>query len=304
MSPPLLSTPQEYQVLLDSVDTFLLDCDGVIYHGPIAVKGVRETLRMLRETGKRIIFVTNNASKSRRQYKSTFDKLGIEAKEEEIFGSAYASAVYLSRILKFPDDKKVYVLGESGLEEELDTVGILHTGGTDPQDKVFMTREEIGDIEPDPSVGAVLCGMDINLSMGGFVLLDQKLKEDCHFILTNQDATYPTAGTLWPGSGAMSSPLVYASKREPTVIGKPNKTMMDAIIAEHHFDPKRAIMVGDNLSTDIEFGLNSGVRTLLVMGGVTKRELVYGPSPSSTVPDMVMESFGDFAILAGNVVRQ
>ena len=83
-------------------------------------------------------------------------------------------------------------------------------------------------------------------------------------------------------------------------------------------------MVGDNLSTDIEFGLNSGVRTLLVMGGkstspffahgfesitkpcpgVTKRELVYGPSPSSTVPDMVMESFGDFAILAGNVVRQ
>ena len=50
-------------------------------------------------------------------------------------------------------------------------------GCKDPQDKVFMTREEIGDIEPDPSVGAVLCGMDINLSMGGFVLLDQKLKE-------------------------------------------------------------------------------------------------------------------------------
>ena len=56
--------------------------------------------------------------------------------------------------------------------------------------------------------------------------------KDCYFILTNQDATYPTAGSLWPGSGAMSYPLVYASKREPTVIGKPNKTMMDAIIAE------------------------------------------------------------------------
>lgn len=74
--------------------------------------------------------------------------------------------------------------------------------------------------------------------------------------------------------------------------------MMDAIIADHHFDPKRALMVGDNLSTDIEFGLNSGVRTLLVMGGVTKREQVYGSSPSSTIPDMVMESFGDFAVLA------
>lgn len=82
----------------------------------------------------------------------------------------------------------------------------------------------------------------------------------------------------------MSAPLVYASQRVPTVIGKPNKTMMDAIIAEsvlsdllgfllislddrHQFDPKRAIMVGDNLATDIEFGINSGVRTLLVFGG-------------------------------------
>lgn len=57
-------------------------------------------------------------------------------------------------------------------------------------------------------------------------------------------------------------------------------------------------MVGDNLSTDIEFGLASGVRTLLVMGGVTKREQVFGDDASKTVPDFVMESFGDFAALA------
>ena len=54
MPPPFLRTPQEYQALLDSVDTFLLDCDGVIYHGPIVVKGVKETLQMLRETGRTI----------------------------------------------------------------------------------------------------------------------------------------------------------------------------------------------------------------------------------------------------------
>jgi 4-nitrophenyl phosphatase len=56
--------------------------------------------------------------------------------------------------------------------------------------------------------------------------------EGCHFILTNQDATFPTHGTVYPGSGAMSAPLVFASKRTPTVVGKPNTTMMDAIIAE------------------------------------------------------------------------
>ena len=57
-------------------------------------------------------------------------------------------------------------------------------------------------------------------------------------------------------------------------------------------------MVGDNLSTDIEFGLNSGVRTLLVMGGVTKREAVFGDDPSPIVPDCVVESFGDLSALA------
>jgi 4-nitrophenyl phosphatase len=57
-------------------------------------------------------------------------------------------------------------------------------------------------------------------------------------------------------------------------------------------------MVGDNLLTDIEFGLNSGVRTLLVMGGVTKRDQVYGEKPDKVVPDMVIESLGHLAVLA------
>ncbi len=51
MGPRVISTPEEYQELIDSVDTFLLDCDGVIYHGDIAVKGVKETLQLLRQAG-------------------------------------------------------------------------------------------------------------------------------------------------------------------------------------------------------------------------------------------------------------
>lgn len=123
-----------------------------------------------------------------------------------------------------------------------------------------------------------------------------------HFLLTNQDKVFPTGGTTYIGSGAISSPLVFAlqGQREPTVIGKPNKPMMDAIIAEHHFDPKRALMVGDNLLTDIAFSQNCEMRSLLVMGGVTKREQVYGDNPSEIVPTFVMESLGDFAKILAN----
>ena len=99
---------------------------------------------------KSIIFVTNNATKSRRNYKGKFDKLGVQAEvvskmvyvsravhvsltqfmKEEIFGSAYAAAVYLSSVIKFPKDKKVYVIGMKGLEEELAEEGISYLGGT------------------------------------------------------------------------------------------------------------------------------------------------------------------------------
>lgn len=97
---------------------------------------------------KHVLFVTNNATKSRKNYKKKFDKLGIQAEvvrsylkarvcneftstiQDEVFGSAYATAVYLSSIMKLPKDKKVFVVGMSGLEEELAEEGISFIGGT------------------------------------------------------------------------------------------------------------------------------------------------------------------------------
>ncbi|KAL1405473.1 hypothetical protein Q8F55_009105 [Vanrija albida] len=301
--PPFLDTPEAYTTLFDSVDTFLLDCDGVIYHGPVVVPGVKRVLALMRARGKKIIFVTNNATKSRRMYKTTFDKLGIEAHENEIFGSGYASAVYMSRILKFPADKRVYVLGEKGLEEELDSVGIKHCGGTDPEDRVFIPSMDFSYFTPDPTIGAVLCGFDSGINYKKLGKAFSYLRDDpnVHFLLTNQDKVFPTHGTFYPGSGSLSAPLVFAlqGKREPTIIGKPNKPMMDAIIAEHQFDPARALMVGDNLLTDIAFGNNSGLRTLLVMGGVTHKDQIYGDKPSDILPTFVVESLGDLAVLDG-----
>ncbi|BEI83887.1 hypothetical protein CcaverHIS002_0404910 [Cutaneotrichosporon cavernicola] len=302
--PPFLRTPEEYKALFDSVDTFLLDCDGVIYHGPVVVPGVKAVLQMMRDAGKKVIFVTNNATKSRAMYKKTFDKLDIPVHESEIFGSAYASAVYMRDVLNFPADKRVYVLGEKGLEDELDAKGIQRTGGTDPEDRVFLPSMDFSVYQPDPSIGAVLCGFDSGINYKKLCKAYSYLRDDpnVHFLLTNQDKTFPTHGTTFVGSGSLSAPLVFAlqGKREPTVIGKPNKPMMDAIIAEHHFDPARALMVGDNLATDIAFSQTCGMRSLLVMGGVTHKEEVYGENPSPVVPTFVIESLGDLAVLQKN----
>jgi ribonucleotide monophosphatase NagD (HAD superfamily) len=50
--------------------------------------------------------------------------------QDEVFGSAYAAAVYLSSVLNFPKEKRVYVIGMSGLEDELRAEGISFIGGT------------------------------------------------------------------------------------------------------------------------------------------------------------------------------
>lgn len=50
--------------------------------------------------------------------------------QDEVFGSAYAAAVYISSVISLPKNKKVYVIGQDGLEEELDNEGVNHIGGT------------------------------------------------------------------------------------------------------------------------------------------------------------------------------
>ncbi|CAK9168000.1 unnamed protein product [Ilex paraguariensis] len=120
-----LKNPDE---LIDSVETFIFDCDGVIWKGDKLIDGVPETLDMLRSKGKRLVFVTNNSTKSRKQYGKKFETLGLNVSEEEIFASSFAAAAYLKSI-NFPKDKKVYVIGEDGILKELELAGIPYLGG-------------------------------------------------------------------------------------------------------------------------------------------------------------------------------
>lgn len=96
--------------------------------------------------------MTNNSTKSRRAYKKKLDGLGIPAKVDEIFCSAYSSAVYIKRVLKLPTDKKVYVIGEAGIEEELQNEGVRYFGGTDPEERIQIQEEDYTNFIPDPEV--------------------------------------------------------------------------------------------------------------------------------------------------------
>jgi 4-nitrophenyl phosphatase len=226
MSPTKLETREQIDAFLAEYDYFLFDCDGVLWSGTQLLPYVCETLDMLRKQGKRIIFVTNNSTKSRKTYKKKLDSMGIPAEIDEIFGSAYASAVYIKRVLKLPKDKKVYVIGESGIEEELDAEGVAHCGGTDPEERRELKPEDYDTMRPDPAVGAVLCGLDTHINYLKLSRAYQYLRDPaCLLLMTNTDSTYPTSGSLFPGAGSCSAPLRYATGREGKALGKPNPEM-------------------------------------------------------------------------------
>ncbi|KAL2022322.1 hypothetical protein VTK56DRAFT_5720 [Thermocarpiscus australiensis] len=261
---------------IDRFDAFLLDCDGVIWSGDDVFEGVVGTLEFLRSRGKKIVFVTNNSTKSRQDYLKKFSSLGIPSDVEEIFGSAYSSAIYISRILKLaPPKNKVFVIGEAGIENELRSENIPFIGGTDPAFRRDMTPEDWKGIADgsllDPEVGCVLAGLDFHINYLKLSHAFQYLRRGAVFLATNVDSTFPTNHSLFPGAGSIGMPLVYATGQQPLALGKPSQAMMDAIEGKFQLDRDRTCMVGDRLNTDIKFGIEGKLGgTLAVLTGISK----------------------------------
>ena len=177
--------------LLDSVDTVLFDCDGVIWRGEQAVPGAAEVINLLKEQGKRVVFVTNNSGKTRRMYADKMSKLGFDVREEEVFGTAYCSAEYLRTVCELRG--KVYLIGSQAMEQELEAVGIQQTG-VGP-DHVSGKPADWASVPLDPEVKAVVVGFDEHFS---YMKLNRALQylsqKDCLFVGTNRDSRLPLEG--------------------------------------------------------------------------------------------------------------
>ena len=110
--------------MISDVDTFVLDCDGVVYSHAHAVPGVPECIEKLKRLGKKILFVTNSSAESRLSLALKLRKLGYEhVAPEDCVTSAAVAAAYLSR--EHPQVKTAYVVGQAGLFDELRLRGML-----------------------------------------------------------------------------------------------------------------------------------------------------------------------------------
>lgn len=218
--------------------------------------------------------------------------------QEEVFGSSYSAAIYISRIVKLqPPKNKVFILGESGVEAELSSENIPFIGGTDPslrRDIEPSDFESIADGSAlDPDVGVVLIGLDFHVNYLKLALGQAYVRKGALFLATNTDSTLPMNHSLFPGAGASGAGIIKASGKEPLALGKPSQAMMDAIEGKFKFDRSKTCMIGDRLDTDIRFGIEGKLGGTLHVGtGVSPKE-EFLTEGAKVVPAAYVDKLGD-----------
>ncbi|XP_032872063.1 pyridoxal phosphate phosphatase-like [Amblyraja radiata] len=325
-----LSSVSRGRELLAAVDTFLLDCDGVLWDGPRVIAGAAELLGGLRALGKRVYFVSNNCSRSRDAVVGKLGALGLQAGPEQVYSTARCSALYLGGVA--PLHRKVYVLGSQALCGELRAAGLRVSGGPPGSGEDGEEEEEglpVSRCTLDPEVGAVLVGYDERFNFVRLAKACSYLRDSrCMFVATNPDPWHPIGGgavvpglkpltpsavdgetegqvtcTVRPGTGSLTAAIEVGSGRKAVVIGKPSRFMFDCIngtAGTGPLDPARTLMVGDRLDTDILFGANCGVRTVLTLSGVSTLQEAQDnmastlPDRQKMVPDFYVDSVNDF----------
>jgi len=171
----------------------------------------------------------------------------------------------------------VYVVGELGLRDELTEAGIKIVNPDDYfSPDLSMSEEEAADYKLDPSVVAVVSGINYTMSYRKLTIASLYLTENkAVFIGTNPDRNTGDEHRLIPGGGTVIRAIESASGVKAEIMGKPMTHLFDLIRQEHGLTSEplsKFLMVGDNLATDIRFGATNGIDTLLVFTGCTRPE--------------------------------
>lgn len=259
---------------MEQVKGLLIDLDGTMYHGKHRIDGADDLIRKLRERKIPYLFVTNNSSRTPEQVAEHLGGMGIPASPEEVCTSSLAAASYIAH--ESPG-AKVAILGEEGLQSALEDAGLELT-------------------EENPKY--VVQGIDRSFNYESLAKAVQWIRTGAVSVLTNPDLLLPSDTGLTPGAGSLGAAIEAASGVKPIVIGKPSSILMKYATDRLGIAPSDAVVLGDNMRTDIAAGANAGCKTVLVMTGITTDENMEEHMKAAGVtPDYVCQDLYEAAAL-------
>ena len=237
---------------------YLMDMDGVLVHEEHLIPGADRLVAELRAASTPFLVLTNNSIYTPRDLRARLLRTGLDVPEESIWTSALATARFLDS--QRPGGS-AFVIGEAGLTTALHEIGYVLT-----------------DRDPD----YVVLGETRTYSFTAITRAIRLVEQGARFIATNPDATGPSREGSLPATGAVAALIERASGRSPYFVGKPNPLMMRSALRALGAHSETTLMIGDRMDTDIRSGLEAGLRTILVLSGISSarsaEEFPYRPS--------------------------
>jgi len=250
---------------------FIVDMDGVLYHEKRLLKGALPFIKWLKDAQKKFLFLTNSSNLTPTELQEKLARLGINVPAEHFYTSALATAQFLH---KQKPEGSAYVIGDPGLISALYDVGY-----------------SMNDTNPD----YVVVGETRNYNYGMLETAVALVLKGARLIGTNCDLADKMDDTFIPACGALISPIELASGRQAYFVGKPNPLIMRAALDKLQVPREQAVIIGDRMDTDILAGIQSEIRTALVLSGVTAQGDL---ARFAYRPDAVFDSVGE--LVPGN----
>ena len=254
---------------------FIFDLDGTVYLDEEMIEGAADAIAALKQRGDKVVFLTNKSISTRMDYVQKLRKLGIEVELDEVINSNFITAKFLKDALE--SGEAALVIGEKPLLDELKEEGITLT-------------QDAGQAK------FVVLGWDREFSYEKINLAFQAWLNKARIIATNPDRTCPVLGGQIPDCGAMIGALEgVTGERIESITGKPSKWMAEYVVSQVlKLDAADCYMVGDRLETDIRMGIENGLQSVLVLTGVTNKEML---TKSSYQPSYVLDSIKEIVNL-------
>ena len=237
--------------LIRSKKAFIIDMDGVIYHGNQLLKGAKEFVEWMEENNKSFLFLTNSSERSPLELSQKLSRLGIDVEPNHFYTSALATASFLAT--QSPGGS-VYVIGEPGLIQALYDQGFT-----------------MNNVNPD----YVVVGEGRGYNLETLERAVKLVEGGARLIGTNPDMSGPIeGGVIVPACGALIAPVELATGRKAYFVGKPNPLIMRHGLRRLNSNREETAIIGDRMDTDIQAGVESEIETILVLSGVTRKETI------------------------------
>jgi NagD protein len=229
---------------------FIIDMDGVIYHGNMLLPGVTEFLAWLETSGKKYLFLTNSPERTPKELHEKMARLGINVGEDHFYTSALATASFLAN--QKPNGS-AYIIGDAGL---------IHA--------MYSAGYTVNNVNPD----YVVVGDTHSYNFEKIELAVNLVIRGAKLIGTNPDVSGPVENGITPSTKALIAPIEIATGKKAYYVGKPNPLMMRIALRRLGVKREDSIVIGDRMDTDVICGLESEIDTLLVLSGISDRKTI------------------------------